>query len=283
MSPLRSEDADTTSSLPSTSLRASVSLRILRSVSACALPRPSATASAKFANTTVNQSQTATPSVNQGGIAPFGCVMTSRMKTSVVSTLPISTTNMTGFFQTCCGASFLKLSLAAAFRIAGSKSEISFVRAMSVDLSGAAGEVLDDRAERVGGEERQRTDDDDHRDEQACEDPAIGREGTQSRRDRFLAHHRAGNCERGHDHREASEEHGDAHRDVVPTVAAQAGERRAVVAGAAGKRIDDLGQAVGPVVAGRREPVFGDAGPGGEAENDEWEDEDVEHRELDLA
>ena len=32
-----------------------VSERVLRSVSACALPRPSATASAKFANSTVNQ------------------------------------------------------------------------------------------------------------------------------------------------------------------------------------------------------------------------------------
>ena len=39
------------------SRRAVVSLRILRSVSACALPRPSATASAKFANSTVNHSQ----------------------------------------------------------------------------------------------------------------------------------------------------------------------------------------------------------------------------------
>ena len=33
-----------------------VSLRALRSVSACALPRPSAMASAKLANTTVNHS-----------------------------------------------------------------------------------------------------------------------------------------------------------------------------------------------------------------------------------
>src|SRR6267378_1507969 len=38
--------------------RASVSARALRSVSACALPRPSAMASAKFAKTTVNHSHT---------------------------------------------------------------------------------------------------------------------------------------------------------------------------------------------------------------------------------
>ena len=40
--------------------RATVSDRVLRSVSACALPRPSAIASAKFANSTVNQRNSAT-------------------------------------------------------------------------------------------------------------------------------------------------------------------------------------------------------------------------------
>ena len=71
MSPLRSCDAGTRSSrLPFTSRRAVVSLRILRSVAACALPRPSATASAKLAKRTVNQSQTLTPTVNQAGAAP---------------------------------------------------------------------------------------------------------------------------------------------------------------------------------------------------------------------
>ena len=44
---------------PARRRRAIVSARVLRSVSACALPRPSATASAKFANSTVNQSQIA--------------------------------------------------------------------------------------------------------------------------------------------------------------------------------------------------------------------------------
>ena len=40
--------------------------RIERSVAACALPRPSATASAKFANSTVSHSQTATARMNPG-------------------------------------------------------------------------------------------------------------------------------------------------------------------------------------------------------------------------
>ena len=45
---------------------ATVSVRVLRSVSACALPRPSAIASAKLANSTVNHSQNATCPVNSG-------------------------------------------------------------------------------------------------------------------------------------------------------------------------------------------------------------------------
>ena len=57
-SPARSAVALTTSARPSRSRRALVSKRMRRSESACALPRPSATASAKLANSTVNHSQT---------------------------------------------------------------------------------------------------------------------------------------------------------------------------------------------------------------------------------
>ncbi len=113
----------TCSSLPFTSLRAVVSWRIRRSVSAWALPRPSATASAKLAKSTVNQSQRVTETVNQSGAAPAGWRRRSRSQRRVVSTLPTSTTNMTGFFATSRGASFLRLSSAAARRMAGSKSE----------------------------------------------------------------------------------------------------------------------------------------------------------------
>ena len=52
------------SSRPSRS-RASVVVRVARSVAACALPRPSAIASAKFANSTVSQSQNAITPTNQ--------------------------------------------------------------------------------------------------------------------------------------------------------------------------------------------------------------------------
>ena len=52
---------------PRRASRATVSWRILRSVSACALPRPSATASAKFAKSTVNHSHSVIAIENHSG------------------------------------------------------------------------------------------------------------------------------------------------------------------------------------------------------------------------
>ena len=57
-SPRCSSGAGTSSSVPSARRRcAVVVVRVARSAFACALPRPSAIASAKFANSTVSQSQ----------------------------------------------------------------------------------------------------------------------------------------------------------------------------------------------------------------------------------
>ena len=69
---------------------ATVSERALRNVSACALPRPSAIASAKLANKTVNHSQSVICRLNLKAAPPL-------KRRTVVITLPISTTNMTGF------------------------------------------------------------------------------------------------------------------------------------------------------------------------------------------
>ena len=138
VSPLRSSYAAIVSSFfPFTSRRALVSWRILRKKAAWALPRPSATASAKLAKTTVNHSQKLTLKVNQSGCDPAVGAIMSRNQISVVSTLPISTTNMTGFLITCCGASLRKLSPTAGHTISGSKSERSLKRvsAMLVNLS----------------------------------------------------------------------------------------------------------------------------------------------------
>ena len=64
-----------------------VSCLARRSVSAWALPRPSATASARLANTTVSHSQTVISQANTTGRVTAS---------TVVKTEPISTMNMTG-------------------------------------------------------------------------------------------------------------------------------------------------------------------------------------------
>ena len=63
--------------------------RILRSVSACAFPRPSATASAKLANSTVSASHAVIDQSKTSGWA---------MDSMRVTIVPISTTSITGFF-----------------------------------------------------------------------------------------------------------------------------------------------------------------------------------------
>ena len=102
-SPLRSCVAGTCCTLPSTSRFAIVSVFILRRVSACALPRPSAMASAKLAKRTVNQSQSVIWAVKS---APGAWVISPLTKRTVVTALPTSTTNITGFFATLPGIEF---------------------------------------------------------------------------------------------------------------------------------------------------------------------------------
>ena len=77
-----------------------VSLRALRRLSACALPRPSATASAKLAKSTVNQSQMASWMMKPRSAVAVKMPM-------VVSIAPTMVTNITGFFTIRRGSSFL--------------------------------------------------------------------------------------------------------------------------------------------------------------------------------
>jgi len=96
MSPERSFELGTSSSDPSARSRCdTVSARDLRRVSACAFPRPSAMASAKFANRTVNHNHKVIcrPKPN----CP-ACRIVSFTSSSDVSAAPTSTTNITGFF-----------------------------------------------------------------------------------------------------------------------------------------------------------------------------------------
>ena len=73
-----------------------VAVLVLRSDSACALPRPSATASARLAKITVSHSQTTISQANQDG---------SMIARIVLQTAPISTMNMTGLRHSVRGSS----------------------------------------------------------------------------------------------------------------------------------------------------------------------------------
>ena len=116
-SPLRSSEAGRVE--PSSS-RATVSERIARSASACALPRPSAIASAKFAKTTVSHSQIATTNVNQRGSSPGPAI-----HASVVIAAPTQTTNMTGLRSWTRGSSLTNEAPIAPLRMLRSNSERS--------------------------------------------------------------------------------------------------------------------------------------------------------------
>ena len=124
MSPERRLELGTVSVLPFGSRRlATVSERALRRVSACALPRPSAMASAKLAKSTVNQSQRVIWRLKAK-------LCFSRSRSRVVTTLPTSTTNMTGFFIMVRGSSLTRASTSARRIIFASHKLLLFFSAM---------------------------------------------------------------------------------------------------------------------------------------------------------
>jgi hypothetical protein len=96
------------------------SRRERRRDSACALPRPSAIASAKFANRTVNHNQTETARMKPAGASPWPS--RASIKSTVVSTLPTSVTSITGLRTWWRGSSFRNDSMIAPRTMAGSKS-----------------------------------------------------------------------------------------------------------------------------------------------------------------
>ena len=105
---------------------ATVSVRIARRVSAWALPRPSASASATFANTTVSHSQIAMLKVNQAaswpppnGVPPNTWIS----QATVVIAAPISTTNMTGLRIWTRGSSFCRDAISAGRTISASNRD----------------------------------------------------------------------------------------------------------------------------------------------------------------
>src|SRR6266566_1794204 len=217
-SPLCSSGAATSCTAPCRSALESffamVVVRARRKVSACALPRPSAMASAKLAKTTVNHSQIATASTKSRSATSWllvkplvGCVKSRRTNSMVVITLPISTTNITGFLNCTRGSSFLNDAGMAARMILGFQIEMSPLRRVfhcltsnsSVRVVGCILEcpplqhqqVLDDRPQRVGREVGECPHDQDHADQQANEERCSGGEGPQPGWHDPLPHQRA--------------------------------------------------------------------------------------------
>src|SRR6202158_4187279 len=162
-----------------------LSVRVFLSDSACAWPRPSAPASAKLANSTVNHSHRMIWKVKPRLAPP---VTRSRRKITVVSAATTSTTNITGLLIMTLGSSLTKAEPIAGITIFGSNIADTgirlFILTTSMDVTpnerseqgiGVHREVLDDGAERKRREEGETADDQDHADDQADEQAACGR------------------------------------------------------------------------------------------------------------
>src|SRR4030088_1808789 len=278
---------------PVTSL-AWLSVRVFFSDSACALPRPSATASAKLANSTVNHSHRMIWKVKPRLSPP---VTRSRRKITVVSAATISTTNITGFLIISRGSSLTKDDASAGMTIFGSSIAETGTRfcnfMVSMDVTpndrseqgvGVHRKMLDDRAERERREEGETADDQDDADDQADEQAAGGRQRAGGRRDRLLARQGARQRHRRDDHEEAADEQRTGERKIVEEgVAGEPGERRAVIAGCRGEGIEHFGKAVRAGIGHRRHRRRQHHGHRGPAEIHQRQHQDREHRHLDLA
>src|SRR5271169_4385041 len=249
-SPARSFELATISVLPSSrNLCASVSARALRSVSACAFPRPSAMASAKFANSTVNHSQSVICNPNQ---YPPVCRTRFAGRTTSVITAPTSTTNITGFLHITRGSNFQKESTIAVFNIFWSVIAAFFACAVvilsSKRLSCVHKQVLQNRPQTQRWEESQCPNDQNNGDQQYRKQRPRHRKCPQRFRHVFLRCKISRNRENGNNHEEPPKQHRHAKAGVVPErIRAQSGKRRAVIAHGGGVGIQNLRQ---PVRAG---------------------------------
>src|SRR5277367_3935173 len=245
-SSFRSESASTLLILPSSEiLFALVCVRVWRKAFACALPRPSATASAKFANSTVNQSQIAICKTNP--VWPG-----ERKISTVLMAAPTSVTNMTGFFTINRGSSLRNVSPSAGARIFASKMETGWCVIKNPGLKQISFQhqkMFDDRAERERGQKRQRADENHRADEQHDEREAAHGKSSGAGRNDFFARERTGQREQRNDHAETSEQHVNAQRRVIPwRVGVEAGESAAVVARAGSEGVKHFAQAVRALV-----------------------------------
>src|SRR5262245_4061670 len=268
----------------SRSFFAVMSRRAFLRLSACALPRPSAMASAKFANSTVNQSHSDTAKMNHAGASPLPT--SACRKSAVVRTLPTRTTNMTGFRTWRRGSSLRMEETSAPRTISASKSDraLACVGIGCLPASGGEHEVLDDRPQREGGDEGERTHDDDDADEHRDEERRVRRQRAGARRHDLLACQRAGDGECRDGEPVAGDQHRDAAEQVVEgNVGVEAGEGAAVVVAHGAEGVKDLAEPVRARVrpagerGGRHRP---DRRPN---QHDEWRQEDDQRGHLHLV
>src|SRR3989440_3114633 len=311
-SPLRSSGAATSCTGPNRSRLARrlarVVVRARRRVSACALPRPSAIASAKLAKTTVNHNQMATARTKMvsavsvaRGKAAVGAVKSRRTNSMVVTTLPISTTNITGFLTCTRGSSFLNDSGIAARMILGSQIETAPLRrvfhCLTSNVSGCVlvlvfilegppclhEQLLDNWSQRVRREVSERADDQDHANQERHEERPRCGEGPQAGGHDSLLDERAGEGQDGDDFGEASDQHDHSQRPVVEgRVPSETRESGAVVAVGRGVGVQDLRQPMRPRVEDGREPLGDRHGEGGSAQDQHGRDQQGQHCHHDL-
>ena len=155
----------------------------------------------------------------------------------VVSTLPSSTTNITGLRTISRGSSLATLSRSARRTIAGSSSDrapAGRVRALatgeprrgSICCDAHSAQPLHQRPQRQRREERQPDHDQHDADEQAGEQRGVGRERARRRRGRLLGRQRPGDGEHGHDQQEPPRQHGDARASSCTSRSPRRGRRR---------------------------------------------------------
>src|SRR2546430_961349 len=271
-----------------------VSVRWRRNAAACALPRPSAIASAKLANSSVNHSH----STIWNSKPMFSPPLTrSRINITVVSAVTTSSTNITGFFIRLRGSSLTKADPIAGTTILGSNSAETGICLRSWEVSidvaprlvrreqgaGSHREMFDNGAQGERGEEGQPTDDHDHADHEADEEPAGRRERACRRRHRLLFRERARDCHGRDDHPEAADQHRDGAGEVVEhDISGEPRKGRAVVAGLRGVGVEHLGEAVRSRIGHRRDGGRNHHGNRGPTEIHQRQDQNGEHRHLHL-
>ena len=219
-----------------------------QALAACALPRPSAIASAKFANRTVNHSHKATHPMNDAAEAPTLAPTSACTHRIVVRIDTTKTTNMTGFRTWSRGLSFDHRvndgalddgRLEQGLRCGGfghgflPESELvpfpgrpprrcasasGVIAAVSASRCGHQLQMLDDRPERQGRDVCQCADDDHDGNQPADEHRRVRGERARRHRHGLLRGQRPGHCEHQDDEPVAGQEHDQAQGEVVEGV-----------------------------------------------------------------